>query len=61
LIVVVAWPQHHPVLTECDRLIIVICRDVSDVENRHGRSMIIDILATCIAAVTLSTTCVSRV
>jgi hypothetical protein len=35
LIVIVAWAQHHAVLAECDRLLIVICREVSDGENRH--------------------------
>jgi hypothetical protein len=60
LIVVVAWPQHHPVLTERDRLIIVICRNVLDVENRHGRPMLIDTPATSIAGEALSTTCIFR-
>ena len=38
LVVVVARPQHHPVLAERDRLPIVIGRDVPDSENRHGSS-----------------------
>src|ERR1700730_13407080 len=59
LIVVVAWPQHHPVLTECDRLVIMIGRNVSDVANRHCRPKIMDTPATCIAAAILSTTCMS--
>jgi hypothetical protein len=35
LVVVIARTQHHSVLAEGDRLIIVICRNVSDAENRH--------------------------
>ena len=35
LIVIVARAQHHAVLAECDRLLIVIRREVSDGENRH--------------------------
>jgi hypothetical protein len=35
LVVVVARPQHHAVLAECDRLPIVIGGDVPDGENRH--------------------------
>ena len=35
LVVVVARTQHHPVLAERDRLLIVIGRDVPDGENRH--------------------------
>ena len=49
LIVVVARTQHHPVLAECDRAIIVICGDVSDAENRHYRAMIMDTSSTSIA------------
>jgi hypothetical protein len=60
LIVVVARTQHHPVLAECDRPVIVISRNVSDVANRHCRPKIMDAPATCIAAATLSTTCMSR-
>jgi hypothetical protein len=37
LIVVVAGTQHHPVFAESDRLVVVICRYVSDAENRHYR------------------------
>src|SRR5271166_190677 len=59
LIVVVARTQHHPVLTEGDRLIIVICRNVSDAENRHCRPMIMDTRATCIATACISITCIS--
>ena len=59
LIIVVAWTQHHPVFTECDGLIVVICRDVPDAENRHCRPMIMDAPATCIATAILSTTCIS--
>ena len=40
LIVVVAWTQHHPVLAERNRLFVVICRNVSNSENRHCRPMI---------------------
>ncbi len=40
LVVVVARTQHHPVLAERDRLMIVIRRNVSDAENRHCRSPI---------------------
>src|SRR5580704_9226292 len=57
LIVVVAWPQHHPVLAECDWSIIMISRNVSDVANRHCRPKIMDAPATSIAAAILSTTC----
>ena len=35
LVLVVTWTQHHPVLAERDRLLIVVCCDVSDSENRH--------------------------
>src|SRR5580704_699423 len=49
LIVVVARTQHHPVLAECDRLIIAICRDMFDGKNRHYRAMIMDTPSTCIA------------
>jgi hypothetical protein len=42
LVVVVARPQHHPVLAECDRLMIMIRRDVFDAENRHRRPILID-------------------
>ena len=42
LVVIVARAQHHPVLAEGDRLIIVIGRDVFDVQNRHCRPIIID-------------------
>jgi hypothetical protein len=35
LVIVVARTQHHPVLAERDRLRIMVCRDVSDGENRH--------------------------
>ena len=35
LVVVVARPQHHAVLAECDRLPVVIGRDVPDGQNRH--------------------------
>src|ERR1700722_16308833 len=59
LIVVVAWTQHHPVLAECDRLMIAIGRDVPDAENRHCRPKIMDAPATSIAAAILSTTCTS--
>src|SRR5580704_18409897 len=59
LIVVVAWTQHHPMLTECDRLFIMISRNVSDVANRHCHPTIMDAPATCIAAAILSTTCMS--
>src|SRR5580704_7224073 len=59
LIVVVAWTQHHPVLTECDRLFIMISRNVSDVANRHCHPKIMDAPATSIAAAILSTTCMS--
>src|ERR1700686_3900627 len=59
LIVVVAWTQHHAVLAECDRLFIMISRNVSDVANRHCRPKIMDVPATCIAAAILSTTCMS--
>src|SRR5579862_455005 len=61
LIVVVAWPQHHAVLTECNRLFIMISRNVSDVANRHCRSKIMDAPATSIVAAILSTTCMSWV
>src|ERR1700685_2867696 len=57
LIVVIARTQHHPVLAECDRPIIMISRNVSDVANRHCRPKIIDAPATSIAAAILSTTC----
>src|ERR1700720_2260685 len=59
LIVVVAWPQHHPVLTECDRLFIMISRNVSDAENRHCHPKIMNAPATSNAAAILSTTCMS--
>src|SRR5580693_9466173 len=59
LIVVVAWTQHHPVLAECDRSIIMISRDVSDVANRHCDPKIMDAPATSIAAAILSTACMS--
>ena len=35
LVIVVAWPQHYPMLTEGNRRLIVIGRDVADGENRH--------------------------
>src|SRR5580704_8005493 len=57
LIVVVAWTQHHPMLAECDRLMIAIGRNVPDAENRHCRPKIMDAPATSIAAAILSTTC----
>jgi hypothetical protein len=59
LVAVIAGTQHHPVLAEGDRLIIVICRNVSDAENRHCRPMIMDTPATCIATAYISTTCIS--
>src|ERR1700722_2674783 len=59
LIVVVAWPQHHPVLTECDRLIIMISRNVSDVANRHFHPKIMDGAGTSTPRAILSTTCMS--
>src|ERR1700733_12279874 len=59
LIVVVAWPQHHPVLAECDRLIIMISRNVSDVPNRHCHPKITDAPATSIGAAIPSTRCIS--
>src|SRR5580700_3181201 len=59
LIVVVARTQHHPVLAECDRLVIMISRNVSDVANRHCRPKIMVAPATSIAAAILSTTCMS--
>src|SRR5580692_83726 len=59
LIVIIAWPQHHAVLAECDRLIIMISRNVPDAENRHCRPKIMDAPATSIAAAILSTTCMS--
>jgi hypothetical protein len=37
LVVVVARMQHHPVLAECDRLPVVIRRDVPDGEDRHSQ------------------------
>jgi len=37
LVVVVAGTQHHPVFAESDRLVVVICRYVSDAENWHCR------------------------
>ena len=55
LILVVARPQHHPVRAECDRLTIVICRNVSNAENRHCRPMIMDTPATCIATACITT------
>src|SRR5580704_17875332 len=59
LIVVVARPQHHAVLAERDRLVIMISRNVSNVANRHCRPKIKDAAATSIAAAILSTTCMS--
>src|SRR5580700_5593143 len=59
LIVVVARPQHHAVVAECDRLVIMISRNVSNVANRHCRPKIKDAAATSIAAAILSTTCMS--
>jgi len=59
LVAVIAGTQHHPVLAEGDRLIIVICRNVSDAENRHCRPVIMDTPATCIATACISTTCIS--
>jgi hypothetical protein len=47
------------VLTECDRLFVMISRNVSDVANRHCHPKIMDAPATSIAAVILSTTCIS--
>jgi hypothetical protein len=35
LVLIVTRTQHDPVLTECDRLLIVVGRNVSDRENRH--------------------------
>jgi len=59
LVVVISRTQHHPVLAEGDRLIIVICRNVSDAENRHCGPMIMDTPATCITTARISTTCIS--
>jgi hypothetical protein len=36
LVLVVTRTQHHPVLAECDRLLIVVDRNVPDSENRHS-------------------------
>jgi len=36
LVAVVARAQHHAVLAERDRPAVVIGRDVSDGQNRHG-------------------------
>jgi hypothetical protein len=47
LVVVITRTQHHPVLAECDRLPIVIGRDVPDGENRHCGSTIIHAPITC--------------
>src|SRR3974390_223799 len=38
LVLIVAWTQHDSVLAECDRLPIVVGRNVPDSENRHGSS-----------------------
>ena len=35
LVLVVTRTQHDPVLAECDRLLIVVGRNVPDSENRH--------------------------
>ena len=59
LIVVVARPQHHPVLAECHRPLVVVGRDVLDAENRHYRAMIGDEPSTFIGDAVLSTTCIS--
>ena len=48
LIVVVARTQHHPVLAERDRSLIVIGRDVPDGENRHCGPTIMQVPLTCI-------------
>jgi hypothetical protein len=40
LVVVVARMQHHPVLAECDRLPVVIRRDVPDGEDRHSQMLV---------------------
>jgi hypothetical protein len=47
------------VFAECDRLFIMISRNVSDVANRHCRPKIMDTPATSIVAAILSTTCMS--
>ena len=60
LIVIVARTQHHPVLAECDRPLVVICRLVPDAENRHCHPIVMDLLATCIANEIICTTCISR-
>ena len=48
LVVVVARTQHHPVLAERDRLLIVIRRDVPDGENRHCSPTMMQVPMTCI-------------
>jgi hypothetical protein len=49
LIIVVAWTQHHPVLAKRDRLVVAVGRNVSDIENRHSRSIITDMPMACIS------------
>jgi predicted N-formylglutamate amidohydrolase len=56
LIFVVARQQHHPVLAERDRAVIVICRYVPNIENRHCRSTIASTPAISIARACFSTT-----
>lgn len=40
LVFVIAREQHHPVLAERDRAIVVVRGDVFDIENRHRYSMV---------------------
>ena len=47
LVVVVARTQHHPVLAERDRLLIVVGRDVPDGENWHCNATMICVPITC--------------
>jgi hypothetical protein len=43
LVAIVTRMQHHPVLAERDRLLIVVGRDVPDGENRHCSSTMMQV------------------